>query len=313
VACLAFRGAQVKTLIRNNTQSPVALPLPYTGILSAGEGIVVDEPPNEVVSSLFDGQKSELSNIYTVTQVSQGARSGRISRKETARKIGQALSQAPVDIEINGKRLRKVGTPTASDDAANRAYVDAADARLEGLIEAIPRWVFGERYFELGTAATGTWYVTVSARAASESALTGITVSQHASSTAGPMGTFAVSVSTPVGVAVQSVTLFTYTRVETQPKVVLMLDNPQGPRLAHRFVRPSVLQFPPTNAQQHSPMVSVADSSGQIPETFGILGQLDPTTAYPKIRIVAVGFFSAESNSVADRFYNKPQSLVVQF
>ena len=302
-----------KTLIRNNTQSPVALPLPYTGILSAGEGIVVDEPTNEVVNSLFDGQKTDLANIYTVTQVSPGAKSGRISRKETARKIGQALSQTEVDLSINGRKLRKIGVPVAIDDATTKSYVDAADARLEGLIQQVHDWKFGERYFEVGDASTGVWYVTVAARAATEEAMDAITAIKHTSSVPGGLGAFVVHLNNPVDVALQSVTLFTYTRQETQPKLVLVLNNPSGARPAHRFVRPGVLQFPPTNAQQHTPMVSVADAGGEIPSSYGVLGQLNPMSVYPKIRIVATGFFAAESNSVADRYYNKPQSIVVQF
>ena len=303
----------MKTLIRNNTQSPAALPLPYTGILGPGEGIVVDEPTNEVVASIFDNQKSALTDIFTVTQIGGNAKSGRVSRKETARKIGQALSQSPVDLDINGKRLRKVGTPTIGDDAVNKSYVDAADSRLEGLIEAIHDWKFGERYFELGNISTGTWYVTVTARAESEAQLDAISASKHASSVAGEFGSFVVHLNNPVGVAIQSVTLFTYTKQQTQPKVVVVLNNPQGPKYAHRFVRPSVLQFPPTNAQAHTPMVSVAGEDGEIPSAYGIVGQLDPTATYSKIRIVATGFFAAESNTVADYRYNKPQSLVVQF
>lgn len=302
----------MKTLIRNNTQSPVALPLPYTGILSAGEGIVVDETTTEVVTSLFGDDKA-LTNTYTVTQVSEKARSGRISRKETARKIGQALSQSALDLEINGVKLRRVGTPTASTDAVNKAYVDAEGVRLEALIASVHDWIYGERYFELGNATTGIWYVTVSARAESQASLDAITVAKDASSVAGELGTFAVTVDNPVGVAIQSITLFTYTRRETQPKIVLVLNNPSGPRHAHRFVRPSVIQFPPTNAQSTTPMVSVAGADGLVPSTYGVTGQLNPSAMYPKIRIVATGFFAAESNVVSDSRYNKPQSLVVQF
>ena len=303
----------MKSLIRNNTQSPAALPLPYTGILGPGEGIVVDEPTNEVVSSIFDNQKSALTDIFTVSQIGANAKSGRVSRKETARKIGQALSQAAVDIEINGRKLRKIGTPTSGDDGANKAYVDAADSRLEGLIAAVHDWKFGERYFELGNASTGVWYVTVTARAESEAQLDAIAATKHASSVAGEFGSFVVHLNNPVGVAIESVTLFTYTKQQTQPKVVVVLNNPQGAKYAHRFVRPSVLQFPPTNAQTHTPMVSVAGEDGEIPSAYGIVGQLDPTATYSKIRIVATGFFAAETNTVSDYRYNKPQSLVIQF
>ena len=93
----------------------------------------------------------------------------------------------------------------------------------------------------------------------------------------------------------------------------MVLNNPQGAKHAHRFVRPSVIQFPPTNAQQHTPMVSVAGADGEVPAEYGIVGQLNPAATYSKIRIVATGFFAAESNTVADYRYNKPQSLVIQF
>lgn len=295
----------MKTLIRNNTQSPVALPLPYTGILSAGEGVVVDEPTAEVVLSLFGDDKA-LTNTYTVTQVSAKTRSGRISRRETARKIGQALAQADQDIGFNGVKLRRVGTPTVSTDVSTKGYVDAE-------IAAIPRWYYAERYFELGDATTGIWYVTVTARASTPTAFDTIAASKHTSSVPGTLGSFVVHLDNQEGVAVQSVTLFTYTRRETQPKVVLVMSNPQGARPAHRFVRPSVIQFPPTNAQEQTPMVSVAGADGLVPSTYGVTGQLDPSALYSKIRIVATGFFAAETNAVNDRYYNKPQSLVVQF
>ena len=302
----------MKTLIRNNTQSPVALPLPYTGILSAGEGVVVDEPTTEVVASIFGDDKA-LTNTYTVTQVSAKAKSGRISRKETARKIGQALAQGTLDLDINTVRLRRVGTPSVGTDAATKAYVDTESTALRALIDASPRWYYGERYFELGDAATGTWYVTITARASTMAGIDAITVAKHPSSVAGALGSFVVHVDNPVGVAIESITLFTYTRRETQPKLVLVLNNPVGPRYAHRFVRPAVIQFPPTNAQQTTPMVSVADADGLVPATYGVTGQLNPSATYPKIRIVATGFFSADSNVVSDARYNKPQSLVVQF
>ena len=302
----------MKTLIRNNTQSPVALPLPYSGILSAGEGVVIDEPAQEVVAALF-GDDNTLTNTYTVTAVSQKAKSGRGSRKETARKIGQALSQAVQDIEINNVRLRKVGIPTLSTDAATKGYIDEEAAELRALIESLPAWYYGERHFELGSASTGIWYVTVSARASSPGAFAAIAAQKHASSVAGSLGNFAVSIDNPVGVAIETVTLFTYTKRETQPKIVLVMNNPQGACYAHRFVRPAVVQFPPTNAQLHTPMVSVAGSDGLVPAAYGVVGQLDPAALYSKIRVVATGFFSAESNTVSDQNYNKPQSLVVRF
>lgn len=303
----------MKTLIRNNTQSPVHLPLPYTGILTAGEGVIVDEPPQEVSQALFEGKKTSLTNLFNLSTAPAGAPVGTSSRTSAARKIGQALAKSASDIEVNNVRLRRLGTPTDATDAANKAYVDGVQQGLQTQIAAIPTWVYGERYFELGNASTGIWYITVTARAASTSAFSGLTASKHSSSVAGELGTFAVMLTCPADVAVQSVTLFTYTRKETQPRIVLMMDNPQGARHAHRFVRPSVTQFPPTNAQQVAPTVSVADATGSVPTTYGIVGQLDPTATYPKIRIVATGFFAAGANAISDHYYNKPQSLVVQF
>lgn len=301
-----------KTLIRNATQSPVALPLPYSGILAAGDGVIVDEPTSEVVSAIF-GNDRALLNTYTVTQVSDRDSSGRSSRRETARKIGMALAQSAQDLEFNNVRLRRVGAPVVSTDAATRGYVDGEVDLLEAQIAAIPRWFYAERYFELGNAATGIWYVTVTGRASTPTAFDALAATKHASSVAGPLGSFVVSLENPSSVAVQSVTLFTYTRRETQPKVVLVMNNPQGARPAHRFVRPSVVQFPPTNAQQTTPTVSVAGADGLVPSTYGVTGQLDPNASYPKIRVVATGFFAAETNAVSDARFNKPQSLVVQF
>lgn len=303
----------MKTLIRNNTQSPVHLPLPYTGILTAGEGVVIDEPPQEVSQALFDNKKSSLANLFNLSLAPVGSPTGSSNRASAARRIGQALAKSAIDIEVNNVRLRRVGTPTEDTDAATKIYVDGIRQALQSQIAAIPTWVYGERYFELGDYSTGTWYVTVSARAASNSAFQGLAAVKHNSSVAGELGTFAVMLTCPVGVVIQSVTLFTYTRRETQPRIVLMMDNPQGARYAHQFIRPSVTQFPPTNAQQVAPTVSVADAAGSVPTTYGIVGQLDPTKTYPKIRVVATGFFAAGANAVSDHFYNKPQSLVVQF
>ena len=303
----------MKTLIKNNTLGPIHLPLPYTGILAAGEGSVVDEPPQDVSAALFDGRKSSLTTLFSVSSVPLGSPTGPIGRVTTARKIGQALARSATDLEVNNVRIRRIGEPSDSSDAATKGYVDGVRGTIQTQIAAIPTWYYGERYFELGDASTGKWYVTVTARAASASAFASVTTIKHNSSVAGELGTFVVKLDSPSDVAVQSVTLFTYTKRETQPRIVLIMDNPQGARFAHQFVRPSVTQFPPTNAQQAAPTVSVADATGAVPTSFGIVGQLDPAATYSKIRIVATGFFAAGANAVSDHLYNKPQSLVVQF
>ena len=289
------------------------LPLPYTGILAAGEGVVVDEPTSEVVSELFNGDKSGLANIYTVTQVSDKAKPSHHTKSDTARKIGQALARSTSDLEVNGVRIRRIAPPTVDTDAATKGYVDATQTAILAQLESVPKHYTGERYFELGDVSTGTWYVTVQASAALAAQLDAIAAIKADASTAGVLGTFAVSLTIPAGVDVRFITLFTYTKRETQPRIILTMDNPQGAKHAHRFVRPAVLQFPPTNTPTDTVTVSVADSSGAVPAAYGVVGQLDPATTYPKIRIVATGFFSAESNSVSDKWFNKAQSLVVQF
>lgn len=289
------------------------LPLPYTGILAAGEGVVVDESTPEVVANLFNGDKGALTNIFTVSQVSDKAKPSHHTRADTAKKIGQALSRSTSDLEVNGVRIRRIATPTADTDAATKAYVDATDVVLRELIAGVPAIHRGERYFELGDASTGSWYVTVQASGSSQAQLDQLLAVKSASSSGGILGTFAVDLHVPAGVSIQSVTLFTYTKRETQPRIVLTMDNPQGAKHAHRFVRPAVLQFPPTNSPTDTVTVSVADASGAVPTTYGVVGQLDPTATYPKIRIVATGFFAADTNAVSDKRFNKPQSLVVQF
>lgn len=289
------------------------LPLPYTGILAAGEGVVVDEPTAEVVASLFNGEKNSLTNIYTVSQVSDKAKPSHHTRADTAKKIGEALARSTADLEVNGVRIRRIAPPVQEADAATKGYVDATQTALLAQIDAIPKHYTSERYFELGDATTGTWYVTVQASASAPAQLAAINALKADSSVAGSLGTFAVSLSIPQGVQVKSITLFTYTKRETQPRIILVMDNPQGAKHAHQFVRPAVLQFPPTNSPSDTVTVSVADAVGAVPTTYGVVGQLDPAATYPKIRIVATGFFSAESNSVSDRRFNKAQSLVVQF
>ena len=304
----------MKTLIRNNTQSPATLPLPYTGTISAGEGVVVDEATADVVSALFDNQKNNpLINIFAVSNVSDGTRAGNNTRTVAAQKIGQALARAASDLEVNGVRIRRIGVPTADADAATKGYVDATEAALRSLIDAVPKVHAAERYFELGDASTGIWYVTVQGQASSPGVLDQLAAVKSAESIAGTLGTFAVDLHVPDGMSVQSITLFTYTKRETQPRIVLTMDNPQGAKHAHRFVRPAVLQFPPTNSPTSTVTVSVADAAGAVPTTYGVVGQLDPAATYPKIRVVATGFFAAGNNSVNDRRFNKPQSLIVQF
>lgn len=176
-----------------------------------------------------------------------------------------------------------------------------------------PSETMGYRTFELGDAGTGLWYVTVAARATSE-ALFDIAVLKNADlSTPGALGTFAVDVSNVEGLSIYSITAFTYTKAETQAKLLVVLDNPQGPRFAHEVARCSATQTTTTGSQSMTPIISVARSDGAIPAANGVPHQIDPTESYPRLRVSAVGFTSATENAVTDPAFNKPQSLVIQF
>jgi len=56
-----------KTLLRNNCQSPITLPPPYTGIVAPGDAVVLDDPPYVVSEAI--GVVPWLVGFLTVTQV----------------------------------------------------------------------------------------------------------------------------------------------------------------------------------------------------------------------------------------------------
>lgn len=173
---------------------------------------------------------------------------------------------------------------------------------------------FDYRHETLGDASTGYYHVTVAARAATETVLDGIIITKNAAaSTPGAVGTFAIDIKGTQGVFVHSVTVATYTRAETQAKVLVALDNPQGSVLAHHLVRPTATLFTGAGTQLATPVVTVADADGDTIAENGVPGQLNPTTLYPRLRISAAGLAQATENVVTDPAYNKVQSLVIQF
>lgn len=176
-----------------------------------------------------------------------------------------------------------------------------------------PPATLGYRTFTLGDAGTGLWYVTIAARASSAE-LFAISVLKNADlSTPGPLGTFAIDVGNVEGLSLYSVSAFTYTRVATQPKVLLLIDNPQGPVFAHQVARCSAVQTTTNGAQSMTPIVSVAREDGSVPAANGLPHQIDPAESYPRLRVSAVGFTAASEDAVTDPAFNKPQTLVVQF
>lgn len=182
------------------------------------------------------------------------------------------------------------------------------------IIDPSPNEVFVYRKETLGDASTGLYYVTVAARGEDQAAVDAIVIEKNLDfSTPGTVGTFALNIDGVTGLFLHSVTVTTYTRVETQAKLVVVIDNPQGAVLAHEAVRPSATLITGIGAQLSTPTVVLTGSDGAVPATNGIPHQLDPEATYGHIRVAAVGFAQATENVVSDAAYNKAQSLVIQF
>lgn len=182
------------------------------------------------------------------------------------------------------------------------------------IVDPSPNEIFAYKRAVLGDVSTGYYFVTVAVRGATQEAVDAITISKSAVfSTPGTIGVFAVEITGTTGLFVHSVTLFTYTRVETQAKAVVVMDSPQGAVHAHEAVRPSATLITANGSQLATPTVVLTDASGGVPETNGIPHQLDPMVIYGRLRVSAVGFTQATENVVTDTAYNKAQSLVIQF
>lgn len=182
------------------------------------------------------------------------------------------------------------------------------------IIDPSPNEIFVYRKATLGDASTGLYYVTVAARGEDQAAVDAITIEKNLSfSTPGTVGTFALDINGAAGLFLHSVTVTTYTRVETQAKMVVVIDNPQGPAKAHEAVRPSATLITGNGSQLSTPAVVLTASDGAVPATNGIPHQLDPDATYDHIRVSAVSFAQATENVVSDTAYNKAQSLVIQF
>lgn len=182
------------------------------------------------------------------------------------------------------------------------------------IIDPSPNEVFVYRKETLGDALTGLYHVTVAARGEDQEAVDAIDIEKNATfSTPGTVGTFAIDVHGAAGLFLHSVTVTTYTRVETQAKLVVVIDNPQGPVKAHEAVRPSATLITGNGSQLSTPTVVLTGPDGAVPATNGVPHQLDPDATYDHIRVAAAGFAQATENVVSDAGYNKAQSLVIQF
>jgi hypothetical protein len=182
------------------------------------------------------------------------------------------------------------------------------------IIDPSPNEIFVYRKETLGDASTGLYYVTVAARGEDQAAVDAIVIEKNLDfSTPGTVGTFALDIHGALGLFIHSVTVTTYTRVETQAKMAVVIDNPQGPVKPHEAVRPSATLISGNGSQLSTPTVVLTGPDGAVPATNGIPHQLDPDATYDHIRVSAVGFAQATANVVSDTAYNKAQSLVIQF
>ncbi len=112
-----------KTLLRNNSQSPISLPPPYTGILAPGEAFVIDDSPANVIAALRI--VPELINYLIVTQVPNSQQPDPVGKEQAAAQIAAALSELSQPLDLNGQRIINLADPIGPQDAATKQYVDA--------------------------------------------------------------------------------------------------------------------------------------------------------------------------------------------
>jgi hypothetical protein len=111
-----------KSLFRNNCQSPITLPPPYTGIVAPGDAVVLNDPPHVVIAAL--GIIPELSGFVNVTQVPDSQPSDGHDRAEAASAIAEALASLSGPLDMNGQRIINAADPIDLQDVATKYYVD---------------------------------------------------------------------------------------------------------------------------------------------------------------------------------------------
>jgi len=124
-----------KTLIRNNSQSPITLPPPYTGIVAPGDSVVLDEAPSIVAEKI--GIIPELINYLIVTQVPASQPNDGHTRADAAQGIVDALSQLTVPLDMNGQKIINLDDPTDPQDAATKQYVDLHAGGGSGTVQQV--------------------------------------------------------------------------------------------------------------------------------------------------------------------------------
>lgn len=111
-----------KSLLRNNSQSPITLPPPYTGIIAPGDAVVLDDHPSVVAAEI--GIYPELINYLQVSQVPDSQPVDGHDRGAAAAGIVAALASAEGPIDINGQRIVNAAAPIDPQDLATKLYVD---------------------------------------------------------------------------------------------------------------------------------------------------------------------------------------------
>lgn len=124
-----------KSLIRNNSQSPITLPPPYTGIIAPGDAVVLDESPAIVTEKI--GIVPELISFLIVTQVPESQPQDGHTRADAALGIADALSELTVALDLNGQKIINLADPTDPQDAATKQYVDLHAGGGSGTVQQV--------------------------------------------------------------------------------------------------------------------------------------------------------------------------------
>lgn len=124
-----------KSLLRNNSQSPITLPPPYTGIIAPGDSVVLDDPPSVVAETI--GIVPELINFLTVTQVPDAQPVDGHDRTAAAEGIARSLASLNAPLDINGQRIVNAADPIDQQDLATKQYVDIHAGGGSGTVQQV--------------------------------------------------------------------------------------------------------------------------------------------------------------------------------
>lgn len=124
-----------KSLLRNNSQSPITLPPPYTGIIAPGDSVVLDDPPSVVAETI--GLVPELISFLTVTQVPDAQPVDGHDREAAAQGVARALASLTTPLNLNGQKIVNLANPTAAQDAATKQYVDLHAGGGSGTVQQV--------------------------------------------------------------------------------------------------------------------------------------------------------------------------------